>query len=107
MPDNPQTSFGLTPQSDPKTIEGLNPGDHGYWEAFGRWHDKRNKEKERFDALILALELSLSAPTKKMAAKAVDVADAIANGMPPEQVAGCKAIALSNFKAHKETHAQE
>ncbi len=102
MPDNPQTSFGLTPQSDPKTIEGLNPGDHGYWEAFGRWHDQQNKERESHSALILALELALSAPTKQDAAKASELADAIANGMPPEQIAGCKAIALSNFKASKE-----
>jgi|TARA_R100000084_G_scaffold70494_2_gene31248 hypothetical protein len=95
MPDNP------------KTIEGLNPGDHGYWEAFGRWMDQRNKEKERFDAFILALELSLSAPTKKMAAKASDVANAIANDLTADQIKGCKAIALSNWKKSKETNDQQ
>ena len=59
------------------------------------------KLKNDFDALVLALELALSAPTKEKADKAAEIADAIASKLPPEQVEGCKAIALANFKANK------
>ena len=59
------------------------------------------KPKTDFDALVLALELALSAPTQEKADKATEIADAIASKLPPEQVEGCKAIALANFIANK------
>lgn len=46
--------FGaLKPEDDVLEIEGLKPGDSGYWDAFGRWNAKRSKERaaERKQAL--------------------------------------------------------
>ena len=62
MPDatvrftEPNDFGNLKPEDDPTTIEGLKPGDFGYWDAFGRWNDKRNKEREAERAALKAEE---------------------------------------------------
>lgn len=59
------------------------------------------KPQTDLEALVLALELALSAPTQEKADHAEAIADAIASKLPPEQVEGCKAIALATFRANK------
>ena len=57
------------------------------------------KEPENsFDALVLALQLAITAPDEAKAAKCIKMADDIAKNMPEIEVARAKKLALAGIK---------
>lgn len=51
------------------------------------------------EALVLALLLSLTAPTDELAQEAAATADNIASRMSTDEVEACKAIALAQYQS--------
>ena len=53
------------------------------------------------EALVLALELALNAPTDEQAQLAAELADRLAAKLSTEQVEACKAIAKQSMEANR------
>lgn len=52
---------------------------------------------DNFDALVLALELAITAPTKQKSAELSDIADELAGFLQVSEVELAKQVAISNL----------
>lgn len=59
--------------------------------------DKLQSDKE---ALVLALQLAITAPTLAQSRDCVKQAEALSAGMTEEEVEACKALAIANLPNH-------